>query len=76
MQTVEIIKKSIIDLDTEIIVNAANSSPQYGGGVCGYIFDAAGARKLQEACDKIGGCPTGSAVITPGLIFANTLFTR
>ena len=58
MQTVEIIKKSIIDLDTEIIVNAANTSLQYGGGVCGYIFDAAGARKLQEACDKIGGCPT------------------
>ena len=66
MQTIEIIKKSIIDLDTEIIVNAANSSLQYGGGVCGYIFDAAGTRKLQEACDKIGGCPTGSAVITPG----------
>ena len=66
MQTVEIIKKSITDLKTEIIVNAANDHLQYGGGVCGFIFNAAGSEKLQEACNKIGYCETGSAVITPG----------
>ena len=66
MQTVEIVKNSITKLDTETIVNAANKYLRHGAGVCGYIFDAAGPRKLQEACDKIGGCPTGSAVITPG----------
>lgn len=32
----------------------------------GAIFKAAGPRELQAACDKIGGCPTGGAVITPG----------
>lgn len=66
MQTAEIIRKSITDLDTEIIVNAANRYLKAGGGVCGYIFCAAGEKELQEACDEIGGCPTGSAVITPG----------
>ncbi len=66
MQTAEIIRKSITELDTEIVVNAANRHLQAGGGVCGYIFKAAGYKELQDTCDKIGGCPTGSAVITPG----------
>ncbi|MBR3364985.1 MAG: macro domain-containing protein [Solobacterium sp.] len=66
MQTVSIRKTSITNLKTEIIVNAANSRLLQGSGVCGYIFKAAGAEKLQEACYKIGSCPTGSAVITPG----------
>ena len=66
MQTVSIRKTSITNLKTEIIVNAANSRLLQGSGVCGYIFRAAGAEKLQEACYKIGSCPTGSAVITPG----------
>ena len=30
------------------------------------IFRAAGYDKLQAACDAIGHCDTGSAVITPG----------
>ena len=34
--------------------------------VCGAIFRAAGHDKLQAACDEIGHCDTGSAVITPG----------
>lgn len=66
MQILEIIKKSIIELDTEIVVNAANRHLQAGGGVCGYIFGAAGKKELQEACDRIGRCETGNAVITPG----------
>jgi O-acetyl-ADP-ribose deacetylase (regulator of RNase III) len=50
----------------DAIVNAANSRLQNGGGVCGAIFQAAGAAELQAACNKIGKCSTGNAVITPG----------
>ena len=66
MRTIEIRKISITDLGTDAIVNAANSGLWAGGGVCGAIFRAAGHRQLQEACDRIGHCNTGSAVITPG----------
>ncbi len=66
MQSITLEKISITKLKTDIIVNAANSRLQQGTGVCGYIFDAAGPKELQKACDKIGGCKTGNAVITPG----------
>ena len=66
MSSIDIRKISITDLDTDCIVNAANSRLAMGSGVCGAIFRSAGARKLTEACDAIGGCPTGKAVITPG----------
>ena len=66
MQTIQIRKISITDLDTDAIVNAANEGLWAGGGVCGAIFQAAGHDKLQAACSKIGHCDTGSAVITPG----------
>lgn len=62
---IEIRKTSITDLETDAIVNAANSGLQKGGGVCGAIFLAAGLADLQAACDEIGYCPEGSAVITP-----------
>lgn len=66
MSTITIKKISITDLATDAIVNAANDGLWAGGGVCGAIFRAAGHAELQAACNKIGGCPTGSAVITPG----------
>ena len=66
MSSISIRKISIVDLDTDAIVNAANDGLWAGGGVCGAIFRAAGHAKLQEACDRIGHCATGSAVITPG----------
>ena len=66
MSTIEIRKISITDLDTDAIVNAANSALLAGGGVCGAIFRAAGYERLQDACDEIGHCDEGSAVITPG----------
>ena len=64
--TLRIRKQSITEMDVDCIVNAANSQLRHGGGVCGAIFAAAGARDLQAACDALGHCPTGEAVITPG----------
>ena len=61
-----IIRDDITGLQTDAIVNAANNRLHAGGGVCGAIFTAAGAAELQKACDKIGYCETGEAVITKG----------
>jgi O-acetyl-ADP-ribose deacetylase len=62
----QIVHNDIVRMQTDAIVNAANSHLQEGGGVCGAIFSAAGAELLQEECDKLGVCPVGQAVITKG----------
>lgn len=62
----QLIRADIVTLDCDAIVNAANALLQAGGGVCGAIFHAAGRAKLQAACDEIGSCDPGQAVITPG----------
>ena len=61
-----IIRNDITKLKVDAIVNAANTSLQMGGGVCGAIFSAAGAERLQRACDEIAPIRTGEAVITEG----------
>lgn len=67
---VQIKKISITESGCDCVVNAANSSLLEGGGVCGAVFRSAGNRRLQEACNKIGHCKTGDAVITPGFKLA------
>lgn len=62
----EIIRNDITKVEADAIVNAANTKLKMGGGVCGAIFDAAGADALQKECDAIGGCAVGGAVITNG----------
>lgn len=67
--TVHLIKGDIIEMETDAIVNAANSSLLGGGGVDGAIHSKGGPTILAE-CRKIRattyptGLPTGKAVIT------------
>jgi O-acetyl-ADP-ribose deacetylase len=55
----------ITEQTTDAIVNPANSELILGGGVAGAIRRKGGP-KIQEECDKIGGTPVGTAVITTG----------
>ncbi len=60
----QILHNDITNINTDVIVNAANSKLRMGGGVCGAIFRAAGEEELQKECEKIKHCPVGQAVIT------------
>ncbi len=53
-------------MKVDAIVNAANTDLQMGGGVCGAIFQAAGPKRLQEACNKVAPIQTGGVAMTPG----------
>ena len=61
-----IVRDDITRLKVDAVVNAANTDLRMGGGVCGAIFKAAGAEKLQASCDSIAPIETGEAVITQG----------
>ena len=65
MCSISIVKSDITKLNTAAVVNAANEHLAHGSGVCGAIFAAAGADRLEAACRRIGHCDTGAAVITP-----------
>ena len=66
MSSITIQQKGITDIHADAIVNAANSGLWAGGGVCGAIFRRAGYDELTAACNAIGHCDEGRAVITPG----------
>lgn len=63
--TVELVQGDITELDTDAIVNAANSQLILGAGVAGAIRRKGGP-SIQDECLAIGYCEVGTAVITGG----------
>lgn len=61
-----ILRQDITRMKVDAVVNAANTGLKMGGGVSEAIFKAAGAEKMQKACDELSPIKTGDAVITPG----------
>jgi O-acetyl-ADP-ribose deacetylase len=59
----ELVEGDITDLEVDAIVNAANEQLQLGTGVAGAIRRKGGA-SIQEECNRIGGTPVGTAVMT------------
>jgi len=61
--SIELVKGDITELNTDAIVNAANSRLQHGAGVAGAIVNK-GGYVIQRESDKLRFCPVGNAVIT------------
>jgi O-acetyl-ADP-ribose deacetylase (regulator of RNase III) len=61
--SIEFVQGDITQVAADAIVNAANSQLMVGGGV-DHAINAAGGPSIQEECRRMGGCPTGSAVVT------------
>jgi O-acetyl-ADP-ribose deacetylase (regulator of RNase III) len=65
LATLSLVQGDITQEDTDAIVNAANTRLAGGAGVDGAIHRAGGP-SIMDQCRRIGGCPTGQAVITAG----------
>ena len=61
----ELTEGDITEMDTDAIVNAANTALQLGAGVAGAIRRKGGPA-IQRECNQIGHCPVGGAAITTG----------
>src|SRR6185436_1582724 len=59
----EILEGDITELEVDAIVNPANAQLQLGSGVAGAIRERGGP-SIQEECNRIGGTPVGTAVMT------------
>ena len=59
-------REHVTRFPAEVIVNPANRNLRPGEGISKAIFEAAGTARMRAACEAIGGCQPGNAVITPG----------
>jgi len=62
---IKVVQGSILDVDAQVIVNAANSLGIMGGGVAGVIKRAAGP-EVEEEARRQAPIPVGSAALTSG----------
>jgi len=63
--SIKIIKGDITESNVDVIVNAANSHLQHGGGVAGAI-STKGGPVIQKESDTIGYVPVGECAMTSG----------
>ena len=61
----EIVRNDITKMQVDAIVNPTNRGLVPGGGLDAAVHKAAG-HELAKACQAIGGCGTGDAIITAG----------
>lgn len=72
MSKIELINSSCVDVEADVIVNAANRDLLAGGGICGVIFKKAGSIRLSAACKRYKTpLNDGDAVITPSFSMKN-----
>ncbi|NMJ86326.1 MAG: macro domain-containing protein [Thaumarchaeota archaeon] len=60
---IELVQGDITELNTDALVNSANSKLHHGGGVAWAIINK-GGYSIQKESEKLGFCPVGNAVIT------------
>ena len=63
---ISIERNDLAHMNVDAVVVTANENLKITGGVGLAVAKAAGLSPVQQACDAIGFCPTGSAVATPG----------
>lgn len=61
-----IIREDITKVQADAIVNTANANLVQGSGTSRAIYRAAGEEELTRACEELGFCELGKAVITDG----------
>ena len=59
----ELVEGDLTELEVDAIVNPANEKLQLGTGVAGAVRQKGGP-SIQEECNRIGGTPVGTAVMT------------